>query len=242
MHKYIEGDNLPILQSIAAASVDLIYVDPPYNTNKIQECGGNKYKDAFSSFKDFIYPRFEESKRVLKNTGSIFVHLDWHEVHYAKIWLDEIFGREMFRNEIIWHQEVGRSAKNVWARKHTNILWYTVSDQYTFNNASVPMVPRKALKDGYTSEKQQTDVWNYNLSTTDPERVNYPNQKPLAILENLIVVHSNPGDLILDYFGGSGSTGEAAAKHGRSCILIDQNPQSIEIMAKRLNKYGFIKG
>lgn len=190
--------------------------------------------DSYNDYKSFLFPILKEVYRILKNTGQIFVHLDWHEVHYVKVWLDEIFSRENFRNEIIWHSEIGRSVENVWARKHTTILWYTKSNNYTFNKINIPNITRKAQKEGYPNSKLETDVWTYNLSTTDGERVGYPNQKPLEILNRIIKVHSNEGDLILDCFGGSGTTAHSCLLNNRKCITCDTNPQSIDVMEKRL--------
>ena len=229
----VESDSLKFLCSEPNEKYDLIYVDPPYNTGKRQETGKNGYLDSYKNYKEFIYPMLKESHRVLKSCGGFFCHLDWREVHQVKVWLDEIYGEDNFRNEIIWHSEIGNSPKNTWPRKHTNILWYSKTSNYIFNNSSIPMVPRKAQKPGYDNTKRMTDVWEYNLSTSDPERVKYPNQKPLAILEPIVAVHSNPGSECLDFFGGSGSFGAACLRNNRNVTLVDQNPQAIEIMKSR---------
>lgn len=228
-------DCLKFLESEPDNKYDLIYVDPPYNTGKKQKVGDNSYIDKYEDYQSFITPILKQSCRVLKDTGSFFCHLDWREVHKTKVIIDSIYGEDNFQNEIIWHSEIGNSPKRTWPRKHTNILWYTKSNTYTFNESNVPMIDRKAQKEGYSDLKRMTDVWTYNLSTTDPERVSYPNQKPLAILEPIVLVHSNPGDLCLDFFAGSGSFGEACIRNGRKCNLVDRNPQSIEVIKKRFN-------
>jgi site-specific DNA-methyltransferase (adenine-specific) len=239
----VEGDNLTYLPNIESESIDLIYIDPPFNTGRTQEIHGREYKDKFDSLVAFLKPRIEQAHRILKPFGSFFLHLDYREVHYCKVMMDEIFGRDCFQNEIIWAYDYGGRSKSRWPAKHDNILWYTKHPtKYTFNLEECDrieyMAPKLVGEEKAARGKTPTDVWWHTIvHTTGAERLDYPTQKPLGILERIIKVHSNPQDLILDFFAGTGTAGEAAAKHKRSFICIDSNPQAVEIMKRRLEKY-----
>jgi site-specific DNA-methyltransferase (adenine-specific) len=273
MNRIVQGDNLVVLQSLATASVELIYVDPPFNTGKRQsrtqmktirdeagdrtgfggrryrtevleqQTGGAGYGDSFDDFLGFLRPRLIEAHRVLSPTGSLFFHIDYREVHYCKIMLDEIFGRECFQNEIIWAYDYGARATKRWPAKHDNILWYTKDPkQYTFNlNESdrIPyMAPGLVGAKKAARGKTPTDVWWHTIvSPTGREKTGYATQKPLGILERIVRVHSNAGDTVMDFFAGSGTTGAAAAKHGRSFIMVDESAAAIAVMEKRLAPY-----
>ncbi|HEV2575794.1 MAG TPA: site-specific DNA-methyltransferase [Acidobacteriaceae bacterium] len=260
------GDNLPILQSLPSASVDLIYIDPPFNTGLTQkriritarrsENGtrngfGNAryetttvaspdYADTFDDYLAFLRPRLLEAHRLLTPTGSLFLHLDPREVHYAKVMLDEIFGRAHFRNEIIWAYDYGGKPRDRWPAKHDNILWYTRSPtRYTFHYDAIDRIPYMAPElvgpEKAARGKIPTDVWFITVVPTNSrEKTGYPTQKPLKLLERILRVHSNPGDLVLDFFAGSGTTGAAAAKLDRRFLLIDASPDAVRIMRKRL--------
>ncbi|HWW23166.1 MAG TPA: site-specific DNA-methyltransferase [Edaphobacter sp.] len=266
------GDNLSVLRGIEAGSVELIYVDPPFNTGKRQarmqmktirdEAGdrvgfggkryrtelvkdglGGAYGDRFDDFLGFLRPRLEEAYRVLSATGSLFFHIDYREVHYCKVMLDEIFGRECFQNEIIWAYDYGARAKKRWPAKHDNILWYTKdAERYTFNLDECDRIPYMAP--GLVGEekaargKTPTDVWWHTIvSPTGKEKTGYATQKPLGILERIVKVHSNAGEMVMDFFAGSGTTGEAAAKNGRGFVLVDESAAAVEIMQRRLKRY-----
>jgi len=265
-NRIIQGDNLQVLRGLPSASVNLVYVDPPFNTGKVQKharittsadlegdrvgFGGKRYRsevgelrsyqDSFDDFLGFLEPRLQELWRVLDATGSLFLHLDPREVHYAKVLADSLFGRDKFINEIIWSYDYGGRPKDRWPAKHDNILWYAKDPQnYTFHFDQIDRIPYMApgLVGAEKAErgKTPTDVWwNTIVPTNSKERTGYPTQKPLGILNRLVTVHSSPGDTVLDCFAGSGSLGEAAARNGRMFIMIDQNPQAIEIMARRL--------
>jgi site-specific DNA-methyltransferase (adenine-specific) len=268
MGQIIMGDNLEILRNIAPESVQLIYIDPPFNTGKLQtrtqirtvqdeiegdrkgfagrsyrteKLGTTSYLDSFDDFLGFIRPRIEEAYRILSPTGAFFFHIDYREVHYCKIMLDQIFGRDCFQNEIIWAYDYGARTKKRWPAKHDNILWYSKSpDQYTFNLDECDRIPYMAPglvgPEKAARGKTPTDVWWHTIVPTNgKERTGYATQKPLGILERIVKVHTNPGELVLDFFAGSGTTGEAAARSGRDYILIDSNPQAIEMMQKRLS-------
>ena len=211
---------------------------------------GNRYRttrgetqgfaDDFEDFLAFLEPRMVEAKRLLAPRGSFFLHLDCREVHYAKVLCDGVFGRGAFMNEIIWAYDFGGRSKTRWSAKHDNILWYAADPKrYTFRYADMDRIPYMApglvTPEKRARGKTPTDVWwNTIVSPTGKEKTGYPTQKPLAILNRIIRIHSNPGDRILDFFAGSGTTGEAALRNGRSAVLIDSNPDAIGAMAKRL--------
>ncbi len=198
------------------------------------------YADTFDDLAAFLHPRLLEAHRILSPSGSLFFHIDPREVHYCKVMLDGIFGRDCFQNEIIWAYDYGARARKRWPAKHDNILWYTRSPNlYTFNlelSDRIPyMAPTLVGAEKAARGKTPTDVWWHTIvSPTGREKTGYPTQKPLGILERIIRVHSHPGDLVLDFFAGSGTTGEAAARNGRPFLLIDQNPDAIRIMQLRL--------
>jgi site-specific DNA-methyltransferase (adenine-specific) len=269
MNSIVHGDNLPILETIPTSSVDLIYIDPPFNTGKTQTrqriatirddegdrtgFGGKRYRtvrigstgydDSFDDYLGFLRPRLVEAHRVLKATGSLFFHIDYREVHYCKVMLDEIFGRQCFQNEIIWAYDYGARAKQKWPAKHDNILWYSKDpDQYTFNLDACDRIPYMApgLVGAVKAArgKTPTDVWWHTIVPTNgKEKTGYATQKPLGILERIVKIHTNPGDFCLDFFAGSGTLGEAAAKHGRGFLLIDSNFKAITVMQERLSRF-----
>ena len=270
MNRIVHGDNLDVLQRMKPESVDLIYIDPPFNTGKRQarrqirtirdaagdrtgfggqryrtevlaeQAGGTGYTDAFDDFLGFLRPRLIEARRILTPTGSFFLHIDYREVHYCKVLLDGIFGRDCFQNEIIWAYDYGARATKRWPAKHDNILWYTRHPtRYTFNLSGTDRIPYMApgLVGAAKAArgKTPTDVWWHTIvSPTGKEKTGYATQKPLGILERIVRVHSNEGDTVLDFFAGSGTTGEAAAKHNRRFVLVDQSEAAIAVMEKRL--------
>ena len=270
INQIFKGDNLPILKSIPSDSVQLIYIDPPFNTGRTQSRGtttttrtdtGNRvgfkgkrydvvrdtvlsYDDEFEDFWSFLEPRLEEAWRVLNESGTLYLHLDYREAHYAKVLLDSLFGRECFLNEIIWAYDYGGKSKNKWPSKHDTILVYVKDPaKYYFNSTEVDrepyMAPGLVTPEKVEKGKLPTDVWWHTIvSPTGKEKTGYPTQKPKGILRRVIQASSKPGDLILDFFAGSGTTGAVAAELGRSFILIDQNPESIEVITKRLSDDG----
>ncbi|MBV6515210.1 MAG: Modification methylase RsrI [Planctomycetes bacterium] len=266
-NRIIQADNLELLRALPGGSVALIYIDPPFNTGRVQarsrlktvrddanpdrrgfkghgyrtqKMGEQSFSDRFENFSDFIRARLEEAYRVLHPNGSLFFHINYREVHYCKVELDRIFGRECFINEIIWAYDYGARSRSRWPAKHDNILWYAKNPaRYTFNYDAMDRIPYMAPSlvgaEKARRGKTPTDVWWQTIvSPTGKEKTGYPTQKPLPILERIVRVHSNPGDTVLDFFAGSGTTGEAAARLGRSFILCDNNPQAIEVMKKRL--------
>ena len=270
MSRIIHGDNLQVLQGIPDRSIDLIYIDPPFNTGKRQErvrmktvqdeVGGDRtgfkgrryrtlrlgtsgYPDSFDDYLEFLAPRLRESHRVLSDTGSFFLHIDYREVHYCKVLLDGIFGRDSFINEIIWAYDYGARSRKKWSAKHDNILWYAKSpEDYTFNFEAMDRIPYMAPglvgKEKAARGKTPTDVWWHTIvSPNGREKTGYATQKPVGVLERIVKVHSRPGDVLLDFFAGSGTLGEAAARLGRDFVLVDDNPEALRVMARRLAAY-----
>ncbi|MDP6667661.1 MAG: site-specific DNA-methyltransferase [Dehalococcoidia bacterium] len=263
------ADNLDFLRSVPDGVVDLVYIDPPFNTGTEQSItrlktvrdsdgdrtgfGGNRYRterrgknsylDAFDDYMGFLAPRIEETRRVLAENGSLFLHVDQHESHYCKVLLDQVFGRASFINEIIWSYDYGGRSKKKWPTKHDTIFWYAVDPaNYTFNTEAIDRIPYMApslvSREKAARGKVPTDVWWQTIVPTNgKERTGYPTQKPLAVLERIVKVHSNPGDLVLDFFAGSGTTGVAAAKNDRRFVLVDSNPEAVQVAAKRLTEY-----
>jgi site-specific DNA-methyltransferase (adenine-specific) len=262
----VHGDNLPALAQLPDGAFRLIYIDPPFNTGRVQarqtmstvraEGGTRKgfqgrsyetikgllysYDDAFADYWEFLEPRLEEAWRLLDDRGTLYLHLDWREVHYAKVVLDALFGRESFLNEIIWAYDYGARAKNKWPAKHDTILVYVKNPKnYFFDNAEVDrepyMAPGLVTPEKVALGKLPTDVWWHTIvSPTGKEKTGYATQKPEGILRRVIHASSAPGDWVLDFFAGSGTTGAVAHKLGRRFVLMEQNPDALAIIEKRL--------
>lgn len=263
----VEGDNLEYLKTLPSESFRLIYIDPPFNTGKVQtrqtmktvrsETGSRigfkgqsyetikgvafGYNDSFEDYWGFLEPRLEEAWRLLADDGTFYLHLDYREVHYAKVLLDALFGRESFLNEIIWAYDYGARSKNKWPAKHDNILVYVKNpSKYFFNALAVDrepyMAPGLVTPEKAALGKLPTDTWWHTIvSPNGKEKTGYPTQKPLGVLRRIIQASSEEGDWVLDFFGGSGTTAAAAAELGRRFVTVDQNPEAIEVMKKRLS-------
>ncbi|MEP0767512.1 MAG: site-specific DNA-methyltransferase [Fimbriimonadia bacterium] len=262
------GESLETLRLVPDCSIQLVYIDPPFNTGITQRkltmtvtrddlsgdrkgFGGRRYRtevratraytDKFDDYLGFLEPRMRECRRVLTATGSFFLHIDYREVHYCKVLLDEVFGRGSFMNEIIWAYDYGARSKRRWPAKHDNILWYVKDpENYVFDFEAMDRIPYMAPglvgSEKAARGKTPTDVWWHTIVPPGgKEQTGYPNQKPLGILERIIKVHSRRGDCVLDFFAGSGTTGEAAARHGRRFLLVDNNPEAAQIMSERLS-------
>lgn len=201
------------------------------------------YQDRFTDFAGFIRPRLEQAHRLLTDDGALVFHIDYREAHYCKVMLDELFGRDAFLNEIIWAYDYGARSKRRWSAKHDTLFIYVKDPKnYVFNFEAMDRIPYMApglvTPEKAKRGKTPTDVWWHTIVPTNgAERTGYPTQKPLGILRRLIAVHSEPGDHVLDFFAGSGTTGEAALELGRRCTLVDQNPQAVEVMLRRLERY-----
>lgn len=264
-----QGDNLVVLAGLANASVDLIYVDPPFNTGRTQvrqssssrrvapgtDAGhvgfaGHSYErirttlmaydDEFEDYWTFLEPRLREAWRVLAAHGTLYVHVDYREAHYVKVMLDALCGRDSFINEIIWAYDYGGKPKNRWPAKHDTILMYVKDPaHYVFNSDDIErepyMAPGLVTAEKAARGKLPTDVWWHTIvSPTGREKTGYPSQKPEGILRRLIAASSNPGDTVLDFFAGSGTTGAVALALGRNAVLVDNNPEAIAVMRARL--------
>ena len=267
MNRIILGDNANVLAALPEKFARLMYIDPPFNTGKAQKrdrirvqaspgagerggFGGRRYDvehvesgtydDHFVDFEGFLMPRIEAALRCLTPDGSLFVHLDYREVHHIKVALDKLLGRHRFINEIIWAYDYGGRPKNRWPAKHDTILWYALNpENYVFNFDEMDRIPYMAPglvgQEKAARGKTPTDTWWHTIvPTSGHEKTGYPTQKPLGILSRIVKVHSRPGDVVLDFFCGSGTTGEAAARNGRGFVLVDDNIDAVAIAAARL--------
>ena len=262
----VHADNSVALAQLPDASFRLVYIDPPFNTGRTQArisitttrsstgsrvgFQGNRYEtvkgllysydDVFADYWTFLEPRLEEAWRLLDDAGTLYLHLDYREVHYAKVVLDALFGRDNFLNEIIWAYDYGARSKSRWPAKHDTILVYVKNPRaYYFNTEEVDrepyMAPGLVTPEKVARGKLPTDVWWHTIvSPTGKEKTGYATQKPEGILRRVIQASSARGDWVLDFFAGSGTTGAVAQKLGRRFVVIDENPAAIEIMRKRL--------
>ncbi len=259
------ADNLDVLRALSDASIDLIYVDPPFNTGRERrytrlrtrrEPGGDRrgfqgrryrttrlgtlsFDDVFDDYLAFLEPRLIEAERVLARHGTLYFHIDYREVHYCKVLLDRIFGRDRFLNEVIWSYDFGGRSRRRWAPKHDNILVYVKDPtQYVFNADDVDRIPYLAPglvgREKAARGKLPTDSWWATIVPTNGrERTGYPTQKPLQILRRIVRASSNPGDRVLDFFAGSGTTGAACLELDRRFVLVDDSPEALRVMARR---------
>jgi site-specific DNA-methyltransferase (adenine-specific) len=204
------------------------------------ERGRISYPDSFEDYAGFIAPRLEEARRLLTDSGTLYFHIDWREAHYCKVLLDSIFGRDCFLNEIIWAYDYGGRRRNRWPAKHDTILVYVKEmGAHLFDQDAISRVPY--LAPGLVSPekaargKLPTDVWWHTIvSPTGKEKTGYPNQKPEGVLRRILEPSSRPGDRVLDFFAGSGTTGAVAAKMGRRFLLVDEHPEAVAVMRRRL--------
>lgn len=261
------ADNLEVLRALPSASVDLIYIDPPFNTGKVQQrtqlktvrsaegdrvgfqgrryesivVGTKRFSDLFDGYLAFLEPRLTEAHRVLAPHGSFYFHVDYREVHYCKVLLDDIFGRECFLNEIIWAYDYGGRPKDRWPPKHDNTLLYVKNpSDYVFNVGDIERIPYMAPglvgPEKAARGKLPTDTWWHTIvPTNSSEKTGYPTQKPLGVLRRIVQASSRPAAVVLDFFAGSGTTGAAALALGRRFILADNCLEAVEVMAKRFD-------
>jgi site-specific DNA-methyltransferase (adenine-specific) len=263
----VHGDNLAVTSTLPDASVRLIYLDPPFNTGRkrrLQSISTRKnpagartgfkghsydtvkralsrYDDTFTDYWEFLEPRLAEAWRLLDERGTLYLHLDYREAHYAKVALDALFGRDSFLNELIWAYDYGAKSTRRWPAKHDTILVYVKDPaRYHFDSAAVDrepyMAPGLVTAEKAERGKLPTDVWWHTIvSTNGAERTGYPTQKPHGILRRIVEASSEPGDLVLDFFAGSGTTGAAALELGRRVLLVDESPDAVAVMRKRLS-------
>ncbi len=201
--------------------------------------GKRAFADSFDDYLAFLEPRLEHAHRLLAPRGSFFLHVDYREVHYCKVLLDSIFGRASFLNEIVWAYDYGARATKRWSPKHDNILWYAKDPSaYTYRAEEIERIPYMAPKlvgpEKAERGKTLTDTWWHTIvSPTGKEKTGYPTQKPRGVIDRIVRVHSNPGDRLLDFFAGSGTLGESAHALGRDAVLVDDNPEAIDVMKRR---------
>ena len=266
----VQGDNLELLKQLPDAMFQVVYLDPPFNTGRRQErqsmktvrteggartgFGGASYEtvkgilygydDAFEDYWEFLEPRLVEAHRLLTDSGTLYLHLDYREAHYAKVALDALFGRESFLNEIIWAYDYGAKSTTRWPTKHDTILVYVKNPAaYFFDSAEVDrepyMAPGLVTAEKVARGKLPTDVWWHTIvSPTGREKTGYATQKPVGILRRMIAASSRPGDWVLDAFAGSGTTGAAASELGRHVVLMDQSDEAVAVMESRLGVKG----
>ena len=260
------GDNAVVLPKLPDASFQVIYIDPPFNTGGVQErktlktirdengdrsgFQGNRYAtaelsrhsylDAFDDYLGFLEPRLVEAHRLLTDSGTLYVHIDYREAHYVKVLLDSIFGRHCFLNEIIWAYDYGGRARDRWPAKHDTIFVYVkTAGRHFFDREAVDRIPYMApglvSAEKAARGKLPTDVWWHTIvATNGTEKTGYPTQKPEGILRRTVQASSRPGDRVLDFFAGSGTTGAVAASLGRRFVLVDSNPIAVRTMRRRL--------
>ncbi len=246
----------------------MIYIDPPFNTGERRdrrtvrttsrhegegdrtgfagrryqtvETGRMSYPDSFEDYAGFLEPRLLEARRLLTDSGTIFVHLDWREAHYCKVLLDEVFGRDCFLNEVIWAYDFGGRARDRWPAKHDTILVYVKqAGAHLFDQDQIERVPYLAPglvgPEKAARGKLPTDVWWHTIvPTAGREKTGYPTQKPEGVLRRVLLPTSRPGDWVLDFFAGSGTTGAVAAALGRRFVMVDENPLAVDVMRTRL--------
>jgi site-specific DNA-methyltransferase (adenine-specific) len=262
----LHGDNLALMAGFPDGAFRMVYADPPFNTGRAQTrstvrvtpdaagdrtgFGGRRYRtellerssyrDSFDDYLGFLEPRLREIHRVLDDSGTLYLHLDQREAHYAKLLLDEVFGREAFLNELVWAYDYGAKPKRRWPAKHDTILVYVRDPaRYFFDATAVErepyMAPGLVTAEKAARGKLPTDVWWHTIvSPTGREKTGYPTQKPVGIVRRMLQASTRAGDLVLDPFAGSGTLGAAAAELGRRYVLIDQSPEAVAVMERRL--------
>jgi site-specific DNA-methyltransferase (adenine-specific) len=204
----------------------------------------SSYRDSFDDYLTFLAPRLEEAHRVLDPTGTLYFHIDYREAHYCKLLLDEIFGRDCFLNEIIWAYDYGARAKSRWPAKHDTILVYVKDPRnYYFDSEGVDrepyMAPGLVTPEKAARGKLPTDVWWHTIVPTNgSEKTGYPSQKPEGIVRRMVVASTRPGDWCLDFFCGSGTLGVVAEKSGRNWLMVDSNPEAVEVARTRISSVG----
>ena len=275
------ADNLEVMKQLPPESIDLIYIDPPFGTNSLrksktwdQQIQNLSFYDSATSgiktYVSFMVDRLEQMHRLLKNTGSIYVHLDYRAVHYIKCKMDEIFGTKNFINEIIWsYRTGGNNPKKSFSKKHDTILMYAKGNNYIFNNIEKEKVYlshkygfktiktyKKIIEDCKAKIKcfkpfkysSLRDVWEIQAlvgkergSNINKERIGWPTQKPLALLERIIKASSNEGDIVADFFCGCGTTLSAAQKLNRKWLGVDAHTEASKTIRKRMARDHNIK-
>jgi site-specific DNA-methyltransferase (adenine-specific) len=268
------GDNLEVLPGLEDGCFQLVYADPPFNTGRQQRrltlateedadgdrtgfagrryatrvLGSASFPDSFDDYLGFLEPRLREVRRLLHPSGTLYLHLDYREAHYAKVLLDELFGRECFLNEIVWAYDYGARPRRRWPAKHDTILVYVKDpDRYWFDAAAVErepyMAPGLVTAEKAARGKLPTDVWWHTIvSPTGKEKTGYPTQKPEGILRRIVAASSRPGDRCLDPFAGSGTLGAVCAQLGRRFVLVDSSSEAVAIARERVAQFRQAEG
>ena len=266
--RLIFSENLPVQESLPDGCLDLVYIDPPFGTGTTRRGQDKQYIDLPDdphALVAWLEPCLAHSRRLLTASGSLFVHLDYRSVHYVKVFLDSLFGRDRFVNEIIWCYSVGGKSKRSFGKKHDSILWYSKSGDYAFypDEVQVPRKPsshmrvvmdangepvqektdrktgkvyRYPVNRGKTPEDWWTDIEVLNRSAK--ERVGWPTQKPSRLLERIIAASSQEGDHVADWFSGSGTTAVVAQRLRRSFTVTDREPKAVQCAEERLQIQG----
>lgn len=266
-NRLIWGDNLHIMRQLPNDSIDLIYIDPPFFSGRQYNVlwGDNNELRSFSDiwqggldgYLIWLNARLYEMKRLLKPTGSIYVHCDYHASHYIKVEMDKIFGFQNFRNEIVWHYTGGGRSKSYFSRKHDSLFYYVKAGGAPFHLDAI-RVPYKETsgyaKGGIVSRAGKKyephpdgtpadDVWDIPIiNPLAHERIGYPTQKPEALLERIIQASSNPGDVVADFFVGGGTTAAVAQRLNRPFIVSDQSRVAVSVTAERLKQQAVTRG
>ena len=263
------GDNLELLSELDDGLFQLAYLDPPFNTGSVQRrttlatvadrngdrkgfkgrryatrlLAESSYRDRFDDYLGFLEPRLREVRRVLSESGTLYLHLDYRESHYVKLLLDELFGRECFLNEIIWAYDYGARPRRRWPAKHDTILVYVKDpERYWFDAEAVErepyMAPGLVTAEKAARGKLPTDVWWHTIvSPTGKEKTGYPTQKPEGVLRRIVQASARPGDWCIDHFAGSGTLGAVCAQLGRRYVLVDSSPKAVEVARARLARF-----
>lgn len=244
--RLVKSDALDLAGSLPHESIDLIYVDPPFFSGREQRGTRHRgreqvsYPDHWAGdlavYLAWLEPRLAALRPLLKQSGSIYVHLDWHAVHYVKVALDAVFGYRNFLNEIVWLYGLGGSSARYWPRKHDTLLWYArEAGCHHFEAARIPATSQRMQ--GQT--KKAPDHWDIpSLNNMAKERVGYPTQKPEALLERIVVSSCPEGGVVADFFCGSGTTLAVAERTGRRWIGCDVSQDAIDISRARLAALG----
>jgi DNA modification methylase len=263
----INGDAFEVAAGVASGSLAAIYIDPPFGTGAVQRGRGHSYVDRADdpdAFVAWLSPLLVECQRTLAATGSLFVHLDYRAVHYVKVELDRLFGRDRFVNEIVWCYAVGGKSRRGFGRKHDTILWYANGPDWAFYPDAV-RVPRRggshmrlvATADGAVQEKTDKKtgrVYRYpvaagkvpedwwidveTLNHSDAERTGWPSQKPERLIARILEAVTQPGDRVADWFAGSGTTAAVAQRLGRRFVVADREEAAVAIIRTRLASQG----
>ncbi len=263
--RVVHADNLDYLPRVPSESIDLVYIDPPFNTGRTQrraqlattrsdegdrvgfggrryatvKIGSRSFEDSFDDYLAFLEPRLVHARRVLKDTGSLYFHIDYRESHYCKVLLDSIFGRDAFLNEIVWAYDYGARTTKKWPAKHDTIFFYAKDPaRYFFDAEAIERIPYMAPDlvgpEKAARGKLPTDTWWHTIvSPTGKEKLGYPTQKPLGVIRRIVQASAPKGGVVLDFFAGSGTAGAAALEQGCAFVLVDSSEEAIAVMRRR---------